>query len=57
LRIAGPGHVNGIPRATLFVLRPRSHATTDPETIKKIADTTAYVDAQYAIYAKAHPTE
>jgi hypothetical protein len=30
---------------------------TDPETIKKIADTTAYVDAQYATYAKAHPTE
>jgi hypothetical protein len=45
------------PRATLFVLSSLSHATTDPETIKKIADTTAYVDAQYAIYAKAHPTE
>ena len=45
------------PRTTLFVLSSLSHATTDPKTIKMIADTTAYVNAQYATYAKAHPTE
>jgi hypothetical protein len=45
------------PRAALFVLSSLSHAMTDPETIRKIADTTAYVDAQYANYAEAHPTE
>ena len=44
------------PRTTLFVLSSLLHATTDPETIKKIADTKAYVDGQYAIYVKAHPT-
>jgi hypothetical protein len=45
------------PRTTLFVLSSLSHATTDPETIKKIADTTAYVNAQYTTYVKAHPTD
>jgi hypothetical protein len=45
------------PRTTLFVLSSLSHATTDPETIKRIADTTAHVNSQYATYAKAHPTE
>ncbi|HEY6845063.1 MAG TPA: hypothetical protein VI320_02490 [Terracidiphilus sp.] len=45
------------PRATLFVLSSLSHATSDPETIKKIADSIAYVVAQYATDAKAHPTE
>ena len=44
------------PRTTLFILSSLSHATTDPETIKKIADTAAYVNAQYATYVKAHPT-
>ena len=44
------------PRTTLFVLSSLSHATTDPEMIKKIADTTAYVKAQYTTYLKAHPT-
>ena len=44
------------PMATPFVLSTLSHPTIDPETIKKIADTTAYVVAQYATYAKAHPT-
>jgi hypothetical protein len=45
------------PRTTLFVLSSLSHATTDPETIKKIADTRAYINSQYANYAQAHPTE
>jgi hypothetical protein len=45
------------PRATRFVLSSLSGATTDPETIKKTADTTRYLDAQYATYAKAHPTQ
>ena len=45
------------PRRTLFVLSSLSHATNNPEMIKRIADTTAYVDAQYTAYAKAHPTE
>src|SRR5579862_9085858 len=44
------------PRTTLFVLSSLSHATTDSDTIKKIADTAAYVNAQYATYAKAHST-
>jgi hypothetical protein len=45
------------PSTTLFVLSCLSYASTDPKTIKMIADTTAYVNAQYATYAKAHPTE
>jgi hypothetical protein len=45
------------PRATRFVLSSLSRATTAPETIKKTADTTGYVDAHYATYAKAHPTQ
>jgi hypothetical protein len=44
------------PRTTLFVLSSLSHATTEPETIKKVTDTAAYVNAQYATYVKAHPT-
>jgi hypothetical protein len=45
------------PRTTLFILSSLFHATTDSETIKKIADTGAYVNSQYATYAKAHLTE
>jgi hypothetical protein len=45
------------PRTTLFVLNYLSHATTNPETIKRIADTTAYVRTQYTAYVKAHPTD
>jgi hypothetical protein len=44
------------PRTTLFVLSSLSHAATDPEAIKKIADTTNDVKAQYTTYLKAHPT-
>jgi hypothetical protein len=45
------------PKTALFVLSSLSHNTTNPETIKKIADTTAYVKAQYTAYVKANPTD
>jgi hypothetical protein len=44
-------------RTPLSVLSSRSHAATGPETIKRIADTTADVDAHYLTYAKARPIE
>jgi hypothetical protein len=43
------------PGTTLFVLSSLSHETNAAETIKKIADTTAYVTTQYTAYVKTHP--
>ena len=45
------------PRTSLFVLSSLSRATTNPETLRRIADTKAFVKAQYGAYVKAHPPE
>ena len=44
------------PRTTLFVLSSLSHATNNPEMIKRIADTTAFVNTQYTTVVKTRPT-
>lgn len=45
------------PRTTLFLLNSLSHMTNDPKNVEKIADTAAFVRAQYTTYAKAHSTK